>query len=213
MAQITIKCYLNNEVRLLGSHKASITLKSLKKKLKKEYKRDLDIKYKDADGDLIAIRKPSHLRDAVRNILDEGGHALRLHLIDKPNTISLTESDILESLVSAAVVIDTAGKILLFNTSAEKLLGYDRKEVVGKNVKVLMPSSDAADHDKYLQNYLKTGKAKIIGTGRQVKTHPVIFSSLLLLKVSVRVSVFRFYEFHYPILFIYFKLSGTCLSC
>lgn len=47
-------------------------------------------------------------------------------------------------------------------------LGYSKKELVGKNVKVLMTAKRAALHDSYLQNYLKTGIKKVIGVGRSV---------------------------------------------
>jgi two-component system sensor kinase FixL len=64
------------------------------------------------------------------------------------------------------VVIDEAGSILSFSAAAEKMFGYSEAEVIGKNVKMLMPSPDRDRHDQYLTNYLTTGKRKIIGIGR-----------------------------------------------
>lgn len=64
------------------------------------------------------------------------------------------------------VVIDEAGSILSFSAAAEKMFGYSEDQVLGRNVKMLMPSPDRDRHDQYLDNYLTTGKRKIIGIGR-----------------------------------------------
>lgn len=127
----------------------------------------LDVKYKDKEGDNIVIRKPSHLRQAVKMCLESDG-VLRLHLIAPENGLSAIEDTVLESLVAAVVVIDKRGKILVFTGAAEKLFGYGRKEVIGKNVKVLMNDRDGEAHDAYIKSYLRSGDANVIGTGRQV---------------------------------------------
>jgi two-component system sensor kinase FixL len=73
---------------------------------------------------------------------------------------------ILATVPDAMVVIDERGTILSFSAAAEKMFGYQEGEVVGCNVKMLMPSPDRDRHDQYLVNYLTTGKRKIIGIGR-----------------------------------------------
>lgn len=75
---------------------------------------------------------------------------------------------ILETTVDAIITIDTGGIIKTFNKTAEKLFGYPSKEVIGKNVKVLMPEPYRAEHDDYMDHYLETGERKIIGIGREV---------------------------------------------
>jgi two-component system sensor kinase FixL len=73
---------------------------------------------------------------------------------------------ILATVPDAMVVIDEAGLILSFSAAAETMFGYSESDVVGQNVKMLMPSPDRERHDQYLINYLTTGKRKIIGIGR-----------------------------------------------
>lgn len=75
---------------------------------------------------------------------------------------------ILETTVDAIITIDSQGIVQTFNSAAEKIFGYRAEEVIGNNVKMLMPEPYQSEHDGYIGRYLKTGVPKIIGTGRQV---------------------------------------------
>lgn len=75
---------------------------------------------------------------------------------------------ILETAADAIVTIDQEGLIRSFNRAASRMFGYEAAEVLGKNVSLLMPSPFREQHDAYLNRYLKTGKARIIGIGREV---------------------------------------------
>jgi len=75
---------------------------------------------------------------------------------------------ILDTVPEAMVVIDEHGLIQFFSSAAERLFGYNAGEVVGRNVKMLMPGPYRDNHDAYLGRYLRTGEKRIIGIGRVV---------------------------------------------
>ena len=75
---------------------------------------------------------------------------------------------LLNSAVDAIVIINTRGSIKSFNPAAERLFGYSAEEVLGVNVRVLMPSPYKDEHDNYLQRYLSTREKRVIGIGREV---------------------------------------------
>jgi PAS domain S-box-containing protein len=75
---------------------------------------------------------------------------------------------VVDTAVDGVILIDARGCILMFNPACEGLFGYSANDVVGQNVKVLMPSSYRDAHDGYLHNYHASGERKIIGIGREV---------------------------------------------
>ena len=70
--------------------------------------------------------------------------------------------------VDGIMVIDDEGNVRFYNGACERLFGYAPAEVLGKNVKMLMPAPYRAEHDDYLARYLATGERHIIGIGREV---------------------------------------------
>jgi len=90
-----------------------------------------------------------------------------------PSTDHLTQdaallAAILNTAVDAIVTIDDRGTVLHVNRSFQRLFGYTPEEVIGGNISMLMPEPDRSAHAGYIDRYQRTGKAAIIGTGRQV---------------------------------------------
>jgi PAS domain S-box-containing protein len=75
---------------------------------------------------------------------------------------------ILETAVDAIVTIDADGVVVAVNGASERLFGYKQGDMIGNNVKMLMPNPDHDRHDSYIANHITTGERKIIGIGREV---------------------------------------------
>lgn len=75
---------------------------------------------------------------------------------------------IIDSSLDAIIASDVRGVIKMVNPETEAMFGYEREELIGQNVKVLMTHGNAVDHDRYMSDYVVSGNAKIIGTGREV---------------------------------------------
>ncbi|WP_339768665.1 PAS domain-containing sensor histidine kinase [uncultured Paraglaciecola sp.] len=76
---------------------------------------------------------------------------------------------VLNTVTDAIITMSQYGIVQSFNRSAERMFGYSADEVVGQNVKMLMPDPYYSEHDGYLKHYLSTGNKKVIGVGREVQ--------------------------------------------
>ena len=83
-----------------------------------------------------------------------------------PENVSFTA--VMNTVLDGLIIINKTGIIQAFNPSAARIFGYSPAEVIGKNVKVLMPEPYHGEHDSYLSNYLSSHEAKVIGVGREV---------------------------------------------
>ena len=75
---------------------------------------------------------------------------------------------VIDTARDGMIVIDASGTVLLYNAACERLFGYPAQDVLGNNVRMLMTQRDRKSHDTYIRNYLRSGKAKVIGIGRDV---------------------------------------------
>ncbi len=75
---------------------------------------------------------------------------------------------IIETAIDGIITIDQRGIIETINPAAAKIFEYAPHEVIGQNIKILMPEPDKSKHDEYIENYQRTGEKKIIGIGREV---------------------------------------------
>jgi two-component system sensor kinase FixL len=77
-------------------------------------------------------------------------------------------ASVIDTAPDAIITIESDGRIRSFSPAAERLFGYEAAEVIGNNVRMLMPDPFRREHDGYLQRYLATGEKRIIGIGRTV---------------------------------------------
>jgi PAS domain S-box-containing protein len=75
---------------------------------------------------------------------------------------------VVDNLVDGVITINTEGTIESYNAACTRLFGYTAAEVIGQNLNMLIPAPDRGRHNGYIDAYLRTGHAKVIGTGREL---------------------------------------------
>ncbi len=76
---------------------------------------------------------------------------------------------LLDAMPDAVLISDAHGTITRANPAVGKLFGYSPTELAGSHIRKLMPPAFAERHDGFMRSFLKTGKARVIGHGRQVE--------------------------------------------
>ncbi len=109
----------------------------------------------------------------ARGFLQGAATALHARFVLERTRHSLEESQtraraILQTTVDGVITIDDRGRIGSFNDGAVRVFGYAPREVVGRNVSVLMPEPYRSEHAGYLDAYRETGRRRIVGIGREV---------------------------------------------
>ena len=111
-------------------------------------------------GTLIALYDSNHVLKGFTKIARD--------LTERRRNDELLRS-VLNHTVHGIVGIDEKGIVTLFNRAAEDIFHHPASEVIGANVKMLMPEPYHSEHDGYLSNHLRTGEPKVIGRSRQVR--------------------------------------------
>jgi len=109
--------------------------------------------------------------DKAKNDLKGVNLNLEAIVNDRTRDLEISEERqraIVEHMVDPLITINDLGIVSLFNPAAERVFGYQKEEVIGNNVKMLMPEPYHTQHDGYLKNYSNTGNRKIIGFGREI---------------------------------------------
>lgn len=92
----------------------------------------------------------------------------RMRSMQRITAMQRTLAALIDNVIEGIIRIDSRGIIQTFNNAAERIFGYPAKEVLGRNVSMLMPTPYAESHDDYLARYLTTREPRIIGKSRQV---------------------------------------------
>jgi PAS domain S-box-containing protein len=115
-----------------------------------------------------------HAKERAVNELNTAKRALEEHVEErKLAEAEITDKEnrtraILDTVLDGIITIDESGDIETFNPVASVIFGYRADEVIGQNVRILMPEPYRSGHDGYLRSYIKTGDAKVIGNVREV---------------------------------------------
>ena len=125
-----------------------------------------------ADGKVLRIKatgKPRYTGKKVTQVfgaLEDITEQYRLLETEYNYAAYLTA--ILDNLNDVVVTIDTSGTIITANKTMSTIFGYEPEEIMGQDVSILMPDPYAKYHSEFLNHYLETGRAKIIGVGREL---------------------------------------------
>ncbi|MFW6379522.1 MAG: PAS domain S-box protein [Guyparkeria sp.] len=96
-------------------------------------------------------------------IFGERGYVAFARDITRERELREQMSQTLEQAADAVVTIDEDNRISFFNAAAERLWGYDRDEVIGENVRMLVPERHQSSHDEYVNRNRRTGEDRLVG--------------------------------------------------
>jgi PAS domain S-box-containing protein len=127
-------------------------------------------------GEFHRIRKdgtPIWLQATYNPILDPDGQPFKIIKIAADITPQVLARQslaaVLNTVLDGVITIDQHGIIQSFNPAAVRMFGYPPRQIIGRNIKLLMPEPHRGGHDIFLDNYLRTGAAKVIGFTRELR--------------------------------------------
>jgi PAS domain S-box-containing protein len=78
---------------------------------------------------------------------------------------SLRSRELIETAPDAIVIIDASGHVLLVNAQTETLFGYERAELMGAPVEILLPERYRERHREHRTSFLAAPRARSMGRG------------------------------------------------
>jgi len=117
----------------------------------------------------LAIPSPSQIDQANAQLRDANAKLEKLYA-DSQERSRVTLAAIVDNAVDAIITTDERGTIETANPACARLFGYESSEIVGHNIRMLMPEPYRSAHDGYLARYIRTGESHILGTsGREAE--------------------------------------------
>ncbi len=98
--------------------------------------------------------------------------SMRQTLVDQHRDVRDREKRlhaVLDNAGEGIISINEKGVIESFNQAAESIFGYTARQVLGKNVSILIPLPHRKHHDSYIENYISTGIARILGISQRLQ--------------------------------------------
>lgn len=118
-----------------------------------------------------AFPGPPSPRDqqSVTELLEALGPAVELQELDRlAKERDARLNAILKAAAEGIVITDERGDIEVFSSAAEKIFGYGPDEAVGRSFSSLLPELRRREHENFLEDYLRSGKYRVLGVGREV---------------------------------------------
>ncbi len=119
------------------------------------------------DSDIDTLRPVTSTCANLLNAMQ--GERDRLSAVERVSETASRMSAIFDTMVDGVITTRRDGTIESVNPAVENIFGYTEAELIGQNVKALMPEPYRSEHDSYVHNYVATGERKIIGIGREVQ--------------------------------------------
>lgn len=119
-----------------------------------------------AEGEMTALRDGD---EVLGFAVIERDVTTRRHTNQQRHESTQRLKAIVDTAVDGLISINERGMMESVNPAAERMFGWSAREMVGRNVSMLMPEPDRSAHDGFLRRYLMTGERRIIGIGREVR--------------------------------------------